>query len=75
MEEDKGVYSCIAENIAGAQKIDFKVVGTRLGSTNQTIPWNDLIKWFSTYKQGVMIDGVGSIQDAIDFLALSKTKP
>ena len=24
-EADKGTYSCIAENIAGAQKIDFKV--------------------------------------------------
>ena len=57
------------------EKIDFKVVGTRLDSTNQTIPWNDLIKWFSAYKQGVTVDGVGSIQDAIDFLALSKTKP
>jgi len=57
------------------EKIDFKVVGTRLDSTNQTIPWNDLIKWFSAYKQGVTVDGVGSIQDTIDFLALSKTKP
>jgi inorganic pyrophosphatase len=58
------------------EKIDFKVVGTRLDIPKETIPWNDLIEWFSTYKPGVTIDGIGSVQDAIDFLVVStQTKP
>ena len=55
-------------------KIDFKVVGSPMDIPEETIPWNDIIEWFSTYKPGVKIDGIGSIQDAFDFLALSTQK-